>query len=424
MERVLAIRIHRGTHEVGGTCIELAADGERIVLDAGMPMTPPRRCSDLLPDVPGLWAEGDGSLRGLFISHPHPDHYGLADLVDDDVPIFMGPRAQAVLRESSFFIPWAPAFPPALPLEHRVPVELGPFTVTPWRVDHGAEDCFALLVEAAGSRVLYSGDWRGHGPHPETVEEIVANVGRLDTLLVEGTRIEIGGDDHHISPTEAAVEQACVELIAAARRGVVAFASAQNFDRLDSLQRAAHAAGREFVLDLYAASLWIASGRPRDAIRVFATRPQRRRIYETEAFERTRAVRDLRIFPEEIAERPEELVLCLRTSAVHEIEDTGVLLDADVIWSMWEGYLQGESMASTRQVLRRNGARVSFIHTSGHATATDLEAFVRRVDAREVVPIHTRSPHICAGTFPGARLRTDGEWWDVAREPEGHACTA
>ena len=37
------LTIFRGTHEVGGTCIELATSGSRIVLDVGMPLFGPGR---------------------------------------------------------------------------------------------------------------------------------------------------------------------------------------------------------------------------------------------------------------------------------------------------------------------------------------------------------------------------------------------
>jgi len=32
--------IHRGTHEIGGTCVEIEAQGKRIVLDIGLPLWP------------------------------------------------------------------------------------------------------------------------------------------------------------------------------------------------------------------------------------------------------------------------------------------------------------------------------------------------------------------------------------------------
>ena len=164
--------------------------------------------------MPGLFAPGDGSLEALVISHPHPDHHGLADLVDPSVPIYLGARASAILDESSFFIPWAPRFSASGRIEHRRPLALGPFTVTPWRVDHNAEDAFALLVEAGGRRVLYSGDWRGHGSNRWMIDELAAEVGPLDTLMIEGTRIGRDFGEADALLTEDDVEDECADLFA------------------------------------------------------------------------------------------------------------------------------------------------------------------------------------------------------------------
>src|SRR5438128_10394 len=98
------VRIMRGAHQVGGSCIEVESAGRRIVLDAGMPMGEVPRMSTLLPDVPGLWATCDGSLLGVFVSHCHPDHVGLVDLIDRGVPVYLGARAAAMCRETRFFV--------------------------------------------------------------------------------------------------------------------------------------------------------------------------------------------------------------------------------------------------------------------------------------------------------------------------------
>jgi hypothetical protein len=34
----MRLTIHRGSHEIGGTCVELATGATRIVLDAGLPL--------------------------------------------------------------------------------------------------------------------------------------------------------------------------------------------------------------------------------------------------------------------------------------------------------------------------------------------------------------------------------------------------
>jgi glyoxylase-like metal-dependent hydrolase (beta-lactamase superfamily II) len=251
--------IHRGASEVGGTLVELEAEGERLVLDAGLPLrSVPFR--ELLPDVPGLWADGDGSLRGLLISHGHPDHYGLADLAAPSVPVLIGERAAAILRAAVFFAPSTRPFPVACHLRHRESLRLGPFTVTLWLVDHSAFDADALLVEAGGRRLLYSGDLRRHGRKPGTIDALVAGVGRVDALLLEGTRV---GRDHDSSGavSEQDVEKACARAFRETAGMALAFYSAQNVDRLVTLYRAARRGGRTFVMDLYTASVAAATGR-------------------------------------------------------------------------------------------------------------------------------------------------------------------
>ena len=102
----MRLRIHRGTKEIGGTCIEVEAQGKRIVLDAGLPLDAPddeemRRC--LLPAVPGF-RERDESLLGVLISHPHLDHCGLARHIRPDVPVWIGEEAHSILTAASRFV--------------------------------------------------------------------------------------------------------------------------------------------------------------------------------------------------------------------------------------------------------------------------------------------------------------------------------
>jgi len=62
---------------------------------------------------------------------------------------------------------------------------LGPFTVTPYLVDHSAFDSYAMVVEAAGRRLMYTGDLRGHGRKSRLFEEMLARPpAQIDTLLM------------------------------------------------------------------------------------------------------------------------------------------------------------------------------------------------------------------------------------------------
>ena len=131
------MRIHRGAAEIGGAVIELEVEGDRLVLEAGLPLTLDKVAyRDLQPDVPGIWSDGDGTLKGLVITHGHPDHYGLADLVSPRVPIYMGEAAKAIIDEAAFFNRRQPGFELSGHLEDQRPISIGRFTITPFLVDH------------------------------------------------------------------------------------------------------------------------------------------------------------------------------------------------------------------------------------------------------------------------------------------------
>ena len=90
------VRIHRGAHEVGGTCIEVESAGARIVLDVGQPLDANPGIVTPLPDVAGFQSP-DPSLLGILISHGHQDHWGLIGQVSSHVPVFIGEATHRIL---------------------------------------------------------------------------------------------------------------------------------------------------------------------------------------------------------------------------------------------------------------------------------------------------------------------------------------
>lgn len=349
--------IHRGSQEIGGSCVEVEHDRQRLVLDIGLPLDADITADNPLPPVVGL-NSGDESLVGLLISHGHPDHYGLARGVHPSVPLYVGEATERILEEALFFSPAGARLVAAGYLSDRDPIDIGPFRVTPFLVDHSAFDAYALLVEAGGRRLLYSGDLRAHGRKSSLVERLLheppANV---DVLLLEGTNIRdapvAGG------PSETDVEERCVERFKATKGMVLACYSPQNVDHLVTLHRAANRSGRMLVLDLYAAGIANATGAgsiPQadwSTVRVFVPQSQRIRVKRAEAFERTAAVRGRRIFPEELAAQADNLVMTFRASMRGDLDRAACLDGAHAVWSMWPGYLENEPGGRLRDWLGR-----------------------------------------------------------------------
>lgn len=407
--------IHRGAREVGGSCVELEHDGLRLVLDAGLPLDAAPDGRHPLPPVPGL-ESGDPRLLGLIVSHGHPDHYGLVERVHPSVPVHVGEATQRILREAAFFTRAGAELSAAGHLVDRVPFRLGPFTITPYLVDHSAFDAYALLVEAGGHRLLYSGDLRAHGRKSALFDRLVrAPPAGVDALLLEGTNVRDGPGPPVL--TERDVEDGAVDLLRNARGMVLACSSAQNIDRLVTLYRAARRSGRLLVMDLYTAEIARATGRDtipqaeRDGVRVFVPQSQRVAVKRSGQFERVARIREHRLYPEDLAGRADELLVVFRGSMTRDLDRAGCLDDAELLWSMWRGYLDAPSGSRLTAWLRARGIPLTALHSSGHAAVEDLQRLAAAVAPKQVVPIHTRQAGRYAELFAAVRRRDDGTWW-------------
>lgn len=157
----MRVRIHRGTREIGGTCVELEHDSARLLLDLGLPLDGDPNDTSRHPAIDGLL--GGGELLALVLSHGHRDHVGLSHLAGPDLPVAMGEATLRILRAAAAFVPSSYVPTNTITFTDGEALSFGPFTVTPILVDHSAYDAHALLVEAGEQRLLYSGDLRAHG---------------------------------------------------------------------------------------------------------------------------------------------------------------------------------------------------------------------------------------------------------------------
>jgi len=415
---LVRVRIHRGAHEIGGSCVELEAGGRRLVLDLGLPLDSARGDAVPLPAIPGL-AGGDPSLLGIVVSHPHPDHYGFVERVDASVPVYMGQAAQQILAEAAFFGPTGAVFNPAGYLRDRVPFDLGPFRITPFLMDHSAFDTYALLVEAGGRRLFYSGDVRAHGRKQTLFERLVASPpADVHALLLEGTHVRDVDRQSEGGLGASELEDEMADLMKRTEGMVLACYSAQNIDRVVTLYRAARRSGRFLVLDLYGASLVAAAGRtiPQPgwgALKVYVPNAQRVRVKQAGAFERIDAIGGQRLFPERLGKLAPNLVMTFRGSMARELERADCLDGAAAVWSMWRGYLDQPSGQKQRRWFDSHDIPVTLLHSSGHASVVDLQRLASAMGAQQVVPIHTAAPQRFVGLFENVVQRRDGEWWDV-----------
>lgn len=422
----MQVRIHRGTHEIGGSCVELRCAGSTILLDLGRPLWAARDEPVPMPNAIGLSEPGPDPLA-VVVSHGHQDHWGLVPDLPRPVPVWTGAGAADVLRAAQF---WGTGVDLGETghLQDRVPIRFGPFTVTPYAVDHSGYDAYALLVDAGGRRLLYSGDLRGHGRKHALFTRLLADPPNgVDVLLLEGTNLRAQPDDDAIpdggAASESAVEADLADTLCATPGLAVVLASAQNVDRLVTVYRAARRARRRLGIDLYTADVAVATGRATiphigdDWPQVSAYLPLRQRVQVKQSgqFSRTAAVRGRRVFDADLAADPRGWVLFgAYQSHVRHLADSGLLTGGVVVWSLWDGYLAQPAVHAMRASLAAAGVGFVQHHCSGHATVPDLQRLVDAVAPTRIVPIHTEAPDRFPATFsrPVSAL-DDGSWWAV-----------
>ena len=411
----MRIRIHRGARQIGGTCIEIESQGRRILLDLGVALDA-EPSKDELPKIRGLIGKDPG-LLGLFVSHPHLDHYGLASRIQNDsIPILMGEAAIRILEAAKRFVSNQYCFPFKIRIKHKTPIRLGPFTLTPFLVDHSAYDSYALLVEADGKRIFYSGDFRGHGRKGKLFEKMLSDPpNNIDVLLMEGTTLGRGNREKYRSESE--VEERFTQIIHETKGIVLVWCSGQNIDRLVTVFRACRKTGRQFIADMYAASVLQAIENPNlpqpgfSDFRIFLPLSQKMRIIKDESFKFAESFKSWRIYPEHLKNEAGKSVMLFRPSMKKDIEKADCLKDASLIYSLWPGYLEQAQYRSLLDWLKEKSIPIHHCHTSGHAPLSDLKRFAKALNPKTLVPIHTFNPEMFQNHFDNVQIKDDGVWW-------------
>jgi len=416
----MKLRIHRGTREIGGTCVEIESGADRILLDLGLPLNTDSPLSVELPAVSGL-IEPDAALKAIILSHGHRDHWGLLPKARSDIPLIMGKATARIMRAAADFIPdgFAPAATQGL--ENRKPMQIGTFVVTPFLVDHSGFDAYALLIEADNRRLFYSGDLRAHGRKEKLFDELVRNPPNdIDVMLMEGSSLGRLRDDEKFE-TESSLERRFIDRFKQSQGMVLVACSAQNIDRVVTIYRAAKQSGRTLIIDAYAAEVLKATGHDsipkpvagRSNLAVYIPQRQRVALKRKGIASMVDGYRGFRVWPEELAELAPRAVMLFRSWMFSDLDKAGALKNAALIWSQWEGYLADGGGAALKESCTTRRIPFEIIHTSGHASPGDLKRLATAIAPGRLIPIHTFARGRFPELFNNVNLIDDGQWLEV-----------
>ena len=394
-----------GLGEVGKNMTVFEADGEAIVIDAGLafPRDEHLGVDLILPDFSYL-TDRERPVRAVILTHGHEDHVGALPYL---------------LREARVQEVWATRLTLGLVKskldEHGLlraaelreaepeadPIQLGPFTVEFVRVAHSIPDAVAIVIDTPGGRILHTGDYKlDHTP----VDGLRTDVGRLaevgnrgvDLLLGDSTNAERPG----VTGSERLVGEAFRQIIPPLQGRVLVASFASNVHRMQQAIDVAVDVGRKVCV---------------------VGRSMRKNVNIARNLDYIDVPEDVLIRPNELEKyAPREvLILCTGSqgeplSALVRIaygDHPAVKVEAGDTVIISARPVPGNELRVHDAInqLARLGAEVLHqeiapVHVSGHGHAEELRTMIGLVRPRGVMPVHGEFRMLAAH----ARLAREG----------------
>ena len=374
------IIIHRGTHQIGGSAIEISTKSTRIIMDFGNELSLDEKYIPENLDIEGVTA-GVPNCDGIVISHYHMDHLGQLTSALPDIPLYMGELSKEIALIGSEYqdkdLYWR--LLGANTFRGGEAFTIGDIHIRPLVIDHSAADSYMFVIEAEGKCVLYTGDFRMHGLRHHVLEKLVSTyIGKVDVLITEGTSLSRDTDEHI---SEAAVLEDISSYIQDGKY-VFVMCSSTNIDRIMGIWQnmptdkvLIYDAYQKRILDTVIDNVYYESSlyRRHDSPLVLNKGPYPK-YYMDHGF--VSLVRGTENFVSHIKEFPKD--------------------DVRIIYSMWTGYIEENLLL--QDLLNTYPSYIC--HASGHVSKNDLVQFMELVNPDIVIPVHTDTPEELESVVP------------------------
>ena len=160
------VEVYQG-NQIGGCITMISTDKTKIVIDYGENLPGAEKESPIEFD----WE--NEKVDAVFFTHYHGDHIGRFMEIPDEVPLYMGEVTYKVMINIRKALKdWNAVKKLQERLENGTisfverdtPIYIGDdIVVTGYSVDHSAYDAYMYLIEADGTNILHTGDFRDHG---------------------------------------------------------------------------------------------------------------------------------------------------------------------------------------------------------------------------------------------------------------------
>lgn len=340
----------------------------------------------------------DSQLKTLVcISHLHYDHVGSLSQIHPEIPVAISQGAYQFYQQLeaehlllTYPVNWKPQ-------AYEQVLQHGPFSIRFFESDHDTIGACSIFVDAQDFKMVYSGDLRLTGFHPEKVENWVRKAREFqpDLLLIEGTSYSFSEEDSSqiaddplggliTGSISGASEQELANnfnnfLIEYDKQLVALNGYAQNIERFIEWARRASRLGRKFVFD----SAYYQLLHPYDV------NDKEVAIYQLTHQDSYQGL-DWQVTTEMIQAQPEKYCLQVdydRREVLRQVP-AGIYLHSN---GMPLGPYMPEYLPFVEEIV---GLGWTFIdaHASGHASRSDLCLLTKKIQATNNVGWHTFDP--------------------------------
>ena len=407
---MLKIKVHRGSHQIGGSITEIYTEKTHIFVDFGSELDADPEDST---DAEMIDMIRHAQCDAVLFTHYHGDHIGLINSIPEKdvegkvIKLGMGKVARHVLvnihqtlagfgdsgKEHQECLDILQDEDRRIDIEDNNPFTVGDIKITPVLVDHSAYDAYMFIIESEGKTIVHTGDFRTHGRLGkgffERLEKALADKA-IDVLITEGTMMSRLGEK--VLSEEQMQSEALKILKEPENKYAFLICSSTNVDSLASFANAAMKLGRAFYVNYYVY----------EQIKLYReTAGENHKAYKfwkTYEFESMNAYNPkLKMSQPEFMRENGFLMLIGSSDAYRRRIDYFKDQNPLLIYSMWGGYVKKDSDTYDEKM----GAlyhgwdpkRRKDLHTSGHATADDIKRMILTVKPQKyIVPIHTEKP--------------------------------
>ena len=396
----VAIKIHRGTDQIGGTITEIFTDNTHFFIDFGAELSVSEEGST---DADMVKMIRNSKCDAVLFTHHHGDHFGLFGEIPDNAKLGLGETARGLMcniyetlsgkkdteenrQEAKRHLDILRDNDRWIDICDKKAFSVGDFTITPIRVDHSAYDAFMFVIEAEEKCIVHTGDFRTHGRlGKDTFKRLSEyfNGRSVDMLITEGTMMNRLSEK---VMTEDEMEKKALEILKDNKYAFL-ICSSTNLETLAGFHYAALKCGRPLIVNRYDKQLLLY----RETAGKENRKMEFRKAYPFENMYVTNPKLDGGMTQPEYMKKRGFVMLAGASDSYTKRMEYFRNEDPLLIYSMWGGYLDKDNPAFDQKLFDLYSKwRHIRLHTSGHARREDLEDMIKCVKpSRAIIPVHT-----------------------------------